>query len=64
MEQGEFRQLTADLAELAVNAGLVNSVIGHYPEEVQNNWDEKLAEIRRWANNEILEIQSFAEAFD
>lgn len=35
-----------------------------WPEEVQNNWDEKVEGIKEWAESQIVEIQQFGEAFD
>jgi hypothetical protein len=52
------------MMELVVHVGLMNSVAGRWPEEVQENWDEKVRAIRERAEQEIVEIQEFAEFYD
>lgn len=64
MEQGELRELSADLVDLAVNAGIMGSIMGRYPQEVQDGWDERIAEIRSWVQDQTRQIQQFGEAYD
>jgi len=52
------------LAELMVHIGLMSSIAEKWPEEVQENWDQKVRQIQRRAEKEIREIQSFAEYYD
>lgn len=64
-ERGEqFRGLTADVVELAIHVGMMGSAAHEWPREVQENWDERVVQYRRWANQQILEIQQFAESYD
>jgi hypothetical protein len=64
MRQGELRELSADLVDLAVNVGIMGSVMDRYPQEVQDNWDERIAEIRSWVQDQTGQIQQFGEAYD
>ena len=59
-----FREVSATLAELMVHIGLMSSIAEKWPEEVQENWDQKVRQIQRRAEKEIREIQSFAEYYD
>ena len=59
-----FRGLAADLAELTIHVGLMGSVAPNWPEEVRQNWSERIEGMRKWAGEQILEIQHFAESFD
>jgi hypothetical protein len=56
--------LSADLVDLAVNAGIMGSIMNRYPLEVQEGWDERIAEIRSWVQDQTRQIQQFGEAYD
>lgn len=62
--EAAWRDLVTKLAELGVHFGLFNSVMGQFPEHVQENFLERMqrttAEVDVW----IGEIQEFASAFD
>ena len=64
-EEGEDLQQTLwAVFNLLMNLGLVHSVLGEYPEDVQEGFYERLSLIRRWAEQQIEEIQMFGEAYD
>ena len=63
-ESGQLRELSADLVDLAVNVGIMGSVMDRYPQEVQDGWDERIAEIRSWVSDQTRQIQQFGEAYD
>jgi hypothetical protein len=63
-QQGDLRELSADLVDLAVNAGIMGSIMNRYPLEVQEGWDERIAEIRSWVQDQTRQIQQFGEAYD
>ena len=63
-QQGDLRELCADLVDLAVNAGIMGSIMNRYPLEVQEGWDERIAEIRSWVQDQTRQIQQFGEAYD
>lgn len=64
MEEVPFREVAADLAELAVTIGLIESVIHQYPEEVQEGWQREKELMRGQAASRSEEIRMFAEAYD
>jgi len=47
-----------------VHIGLMSSVAERWPEDVQENWDQRVTQIRRRAERDIREIQGFAEYYD
>jgi hypothetical protein len=49
---------------LLINLGLISSVIGQYPEHVQEGFKERLENTERWAQEQTEEAQSFGEAYD
>lgn len=59
-----FRDLTHNIMELCVHIGLFNAVAGHWPAPVRENWTERIQQMIEWVNQQIEEIQMFAEAFD
>jgi hypothetical protein len=56
--------MCAVFMELMVSMGLVGSVMGNYPEEVQANWTERMEKYTEWANNQVEEVQQFGQAYD
>jgi predicted secreted protein len=62
--QDLFRDLVYNCAELTVHVGMVGSIAHRWPDQVQENWREKLQGMIEWANQQIEEVQQFAEAFD
>jgi len=63
-EWEEIQETTWAIFNLLMNMGLVASVIDQYPSHVQDNFKEKLAGIRDFAEREMEEIQTFGEAYD
>jgi hypothetical protein len=63
-ESGDLRELGADLMELAINVGLIGSVIEQFPEHVQENFKERVKEIREWTGEQTRQIQEFGSAYD
>jgi hypothetical protein len=59
-----LQEATWTLFNLCINLGIIDSVIGQYPEQVQEGFIEKLKIIERWAGEQIEEVQAFGEAFD
>lgn len=60
----ELRELSGDLVELAVNIGLMGSVMPQMPDEVQENFVERVTEIREWVREQTRQIQEFGSAYD
>jgi hypothetical protein len=63
-ETTQLQSTTWTLFNLCLNLGLISSVIGQYPEHVQEGFTERLIMIDRWAEEQIEEAQSFGEAYD
>lgn len=63
-DKDEFRELAGDIAETLVCVGLIDSISGSWPEDVQERWQEKLKEMREWAHLQSAEAQQFASAYD
>lgn len=64
MEITRYRALVITAAELLVNVGLMDSVSSNWPEVVRENWEEKVDSLILRLQQEMEEVQSFAEAFD
>jgi hypothetical protein len=60
----QLQSTTHTIFNLAVNLGLIASVIGQYPEHVQEGFVERLQICDRWAQQMIEEVQAFGEAYD
>jgi hypothetical protein len=66
-ENNEYTQtqvLWIKCMELAVNVGLMGSVAGMWPLEIQQNWEERIDYLIGKIDSEIEKIQLFGEAFD
>ena len=64
-EDNELWEETAlALFMLCIHLGIIASVITTYPEHVQEGFQEKLQQIRDFAQKESEEIQLFGEAYD
>lgn len=63
-EDEQFKEVCHDLVHLMVMMGLLGSVIHQYPEEVQENFRERLSMVSEWANSQSDELQSFGESWD
>ena len=50
--------------ELMVSMGLMGSIMDRYPEDVRENWDERMVRYTEWARRQTEEIQSFGESWD
>ena len=59
-----FQDVCNKSMEMCVNLGLFNTVVSHWPEQVQKNFLEREQGIVEWLEQQIEEIQAFAEAFD
>lgn len=59
-----FKALVVRLAELGVNVGILDSVMGHYPEHVREGFLEKINNTIDYLDRLTGEFQSFGEAFD
>jgi hypothetical protein len=63
----DFRDVAAAGAELAVTVGIVEAAIegsDDLPDEVKENLVEKVDAVVEYLNQEVLEFQSFGEAYD
>ena len=63
-ESSEMRELAGDLMGLAVNVGLIWSVMPQLPEHVQEGFTEKIESIREWVRQQTFEVQEFGSAYD
>jgi len=63
-EWEEMQEATWAMFNLLMNMGLVASVIDQYPPHVQENFKEKMGQIKAEAERLIEEIQMFGEAYD
>ncbi len=63
-QQELFKDVCSTAMELCVNMGLFCTVSPHWPEEVRQNWEERMKTVNVWLHGQIEEVQSFAEAFD
>lgn len=63
-QQELFRDVCNTAMELCVNMGLFSAVSQHWPEDVRQNWEERMKATNEWLHTQIEEVQSFAEAFD
>jgi hypothetical protein len=63
-DDNSFRELAADLAQLTVTVGLLDSVSSHWSEEAQDNWENEKQRLRDWAINTAHDLEGFAESFD
>jgi hypothetical protein len=59
-----WRRLVYISAELSVHLGLINSVMGNYPQYVQQGFIERLELLIAEIEKQIDEIQRFGEAYD
>ena len=59
-----LRELAHSSIECLVTVNLIGSVIQRYPEEVQENFKEKVMQLTANIERETQEFQAFAEAFD
>ena len=59
-----YKRLAMELIELLISVGLMSSVMPQMPEDVQQNWDEKIEGMILWARQQTGEVQQFGEAYD
>lgn len=59
-----YEQLALRSSELAINAWLMGAAASGWPLVVQEQWDERIEGLIGKLEQEIREIQAFAEAFD
>jgi len=63
----DFKDVAMAGAELAINIGIIEAALegdDRYPEEVRENFQDKVDACFEHMNQEILEFQQFGEAFD
>ena len=49
---------------LMVNVGLMDSVSARWPYEVQEQWHDRIGDIKMRLTREIQEVQEFASSYD
>jgi hypothetical protein len=59
-----FRELTHEVMELLISIGIISSVAGRWPEEVQDSWENRISDLRDYARNQTTEAQLFASSYD
>lgn len=62
-----YQMLCLRVGELLVHAGLIGAAMHeseHFPEEVKENWEEKMDGIMQFLDTQIEEIQAFGSYFD
>jgi hypothetical protein len=61
-----FRELTHASMDLCINAGIMVTALSdeRYPEEVRENFEERMAMMIQRFHRDIEAIQAFGEAFD
>jgi hypothetical protein len=65
MDSGErYQEMCHAFIELIVSVGLLGSIIHQYPEEVQENYEERIVRYTTWATRQIEEVQQFGESWD
>lgn len=63
----DFQDIARTSAELAVTVGIVEAAVKNNdetPDEVKENFDDKVDGIVEYLNEQILEFQQFGEAYD
>jgi len=60
----DFKDIAMAGAELAVTVGIVEAAIDEAPDEVKENFEEKIDGAIAYIHSEILEFQQFGEAYD
>jgi len=58
------RELAADCIEMLVNVGIIDSISDRWPPEVQDNWRQKIEQLRDNVNSTTAEVQEFASTWD
>lgn len=56
--------LSMAVADCLVSVGLISSIIEHFPDEVQDNFEEKISELVVVLRREIDEFTEFGSALD
>jgi len=60
----EFQEMCHVFVELMVSIGLLGSIIHQYPEEVQENFRERIQRYTAWADRQQGEVTRFGETWD
>jgi hypothetical protein len=63
----DFQDIARVSAELAVTVGIIEAAIMQgedTPDEVKENFTEKVDGVVEYLHNEVLEFQGFGEAYD
>jgi hypothetical protein len=66
VSEGEeaYSEMCMAFMELMVSMGLLGSIMDRYPEDVQENFDERVTRYTEWARRQTAEIQEFGESWD
>jgi hypothetical protein len=63
----DFQDIARVSAELAVTVGIIEAAImqgEHTPDEVKENFTDKVDAVVEYLSGEIIEFQGFGEAYD
>ena len=64
LDDNAYEALCHTAIEALVTVGLVQSVIARYPAEVQDNFEDRINQMRRELRRHIEEVKQFGEAWD
>ena len=59
-----IQELWIECGNLAAHAGIIDSIMGRYSEDVQEAWTERLKGVVGFMQEQILEMHAFGGAFD
>lgn len=57
-------RMVIELSRLGVHAGILSAASDSWPLHVRENYEERLDELTRYANQQIDELHQFGEAYD
>lgn len=60
----QFKSTCTTGMDLFINLGLITSISSQWPEEVQDNWTQRLEHIEEYLVDQTREAQEFASALD
>jgi hypothetical protein len=60
----DFKDVAIAGSELAITIGIIEAALDEAPDEVKENFDEKVQAVTEYLHGEILEFQQFGEAYD
>jgi hypothetical protein len=59
-----FQELCRTAMGFLVNVGIISSIAGRWPDDVQERWVEKIETVTRELQRETDEAQEFATSYD